>query len=140
MNRMAEVVDPPGVGVVPLAWNPHRSAVVAPEVATQLAAGFLLKGHARAMLDQEQFERVGERAEDVGAFAIVRGRQRWLKDLLRPRGGCRRRENAENKTDNRRASHPDKSSNTQDYNAGPGALKSQIERHAVIRFEQPRLH
>ena len=71
VNWMADVVDRPRIGVLPLVRDMYGSRVVQPERTTKLASRFLLEGDADSMFEHQQLERIDERTDDVGSLSVL---------------------------------------------------------------------
>ena len=70
VNRMADVVHPPRIGVFPLVRDAQRAPVVGPERTAKLAPCLFLRRDANGVLDQEQLHRIAERTEHINAFLV----------------------------------------------------------------------
>src|SRR5215204_10379 len=66
MNRVADVVHPPTVAVVPSIGDFHRPAVVAEKRTTQLTTRLPLEGDPSRVFDEQQSKGVGNRALEGG--------------------------------------------------------------------------
>jgi hypothetical protein len=84
MNGMPDVIDQVSICVAPLPGNADRPSIVRPEFTVlQRLACFFLQSDARAVLDQKQLQRVGERAENIGPLLFLsRCRKRILRGRL----------------------------------------------------------
>ena len=84
VNWMADVVDRPRIGVLPLVRDMYGSRVVQPERTAKLASRLLLEGDADSMFEHHQLERIDERTNDVGSLSVLHEARCRHSGLLRP--------------------------------------------------------